>query len=228
MTYILHIDTATETAQVALGLNGSVLGSAVNTAQKDHAAFLQPAVAALLKQAGIAPGQLAAVAVTDGPGSYTGLRVGMASAKGLCYALQKPLITVGSLALMAASAKAMDSGLPQGTLYCPMIDARRMEVFTALYSEKMEELAAPAALVLDADSFAEALARGPVCFFGSGAAKFRPLCPQGIFLENFNISMPVFCQLSFQLFENQHFSDVAYSEPAYVKAFYTTQKRQEQ
>lgn len=226
MAYILHIDTATETAQIGLSNNGHLIAEAVHTEQKDHAGFLQPAIAALMEKAGIALTQLGAIAVTNGPGSYTGLRVGMASAKGLCYALQIPLITVGTLTLMAASAIAQKEPLPAGTLYCPMIDARRMEVFTARFDDKLSELMAPTALILDETSFSDTLSGQSICFFGSGSAKFRPICPpNGHFLENFNISLSVFSQLSHQLFDNQQFSDVAYAEPAYGKAFFSTQKR---
>jgi tRNA threonylcarbamoyladenosine biosynthesis protein TsaB len=227
MAYILHIDTATEIAQAGLAKEGKLIASTAHTEQKDHAGFLQPAIALLLQQAGIGFSELAAAAVTDGPGSYTGLRVGMASAKGLCYALQIPLITVGTLTLMAASAMAQLAPTPPGCLFCPMIDARRMEVFTAIFTEKLEEAMPPTALVLETGSLADAFRGQPVYCFGSGSEKFRPICPPGVaFLGNFNISMPVFAQLSFQLFENQQFSSTAYAEPAYNKAFFSTQKRQ--
>jgi tRNA threonylcarbamoyladenosine biosynthesis protein TsaB len=227
MAYILHIDTATEIAQVGLAKAGNLIASTAHAEQKDHAGFLQPAIAALLQQSGIGFSQLAAVALTDGPGSYTGLRVGMASAKGLCYALQIPLITVGTLTLMAASALEQAGPLPPDTLLCPMIDARRMEVFTAIFTEKLEETMPPTALVLEAGSLTDAFRGQPVYCFGSGSEKFRPICPPGVaFLEHFNISMPVFAQLSSQLYENQQFRSTAYAEPAYNKAFFSTQKRQ--
>jgi tRNA threonylcarbamoyladenosine biosynthesis protein TsaB len=229
MAYILHIDTATETAQVALSHNGTVVTSLAHGNPKDHAGFLQPALHSLLQQAHIGFGQLAAVAVTDGPGSYTGLRVGMASAKGLCYALRIPLITLGTLRLMAASALEQLSGPAEDTLLGPLIDARRMEVFAALFTPHLDEWMAPGPMVLTETSFAEVLANRPICFFGSGAAKFRPFCPPGgLFLDNFDISMHSFAQITTQMFDNQQFTDVAYAEPAYGKAFFSTQKRQAQ
>jgi tRNA threonylcarbamoyladenosine biosynthesis protein TsaB len=226
MAYILHIDTATEIAQVGLANDGQLIASATHAEQKDHAGFLQPALASLLHEGGIGFSQLAAVAVTDGPGSYTGLRVGMASAKGLCYALQIPLITLGTLHLMAASALEQIDPLATDALLCPMIDARRMEVFTAVFDKKLEIILPPTPLVLEENSLADTFLNHPVYCFGSGAAKFEPICsPQIAFLQNFNISMPTFGQLTQQLFENQQFSSTAYAEPAYNKAFFSTQKR---
>lgn len=229
MAYILLIDTATETAQVGLAKAGQIVASAAHTEQKDHAGFLQPAIVALLSGAGIGFTELAAVAVTDGPGSYTGLRVGMASAKGLCYALQIPLITVGTLHLMAASALVPINAIEPDALLCPMIDARRMEVFTAVFTQTMETVLPPCPLILEANSLADVFLGQPVYCFGSGSAKFKPICPAGVaFLDNFSILMPSFGQIAYQLFENQQFSDIAYAEPAYGKAFFSTQKRQEQ
>lgn len=226
MAYILHIDTATEVAQVGLAKDGQLIASATHAEQKDHAGFLQPALANLLGDAGISFSQLAAVAVIDGPGSYTGLRVGMASAKGLCYALQIPLITLGTLHLMAASALEQIGELSADALLCPMIDARRMEVFTAVFDKKMEIILPPTPLVLEENSLADVFLNCPVFCFGSGSAKFEPICPPKVaFLPNFNILMSVFGQISFQLFENQQFSSTAYAEPAYNKAFFSTQKR---
>ncbi len=227
MGYILSIDTSTETAQVCLSANGLLLGSRTNTNQKDHASFLQPAINDLLHDVKAGFSDLVAISVANGPGSYTGLRVGLASAKGLCYALQLPLITVGTLELMAASAIEQAAPADHPTLFCPMIDARRMEVFTAMYSEESEELLAPAAIILDAGSFEAYLEQNRIIFTGSGANKWKTICMhKNAFFDNINISAAVFSRISMQLFENQQFADLAYTEPAYIKAFYTTQKRQ--
>jgi tRNA threonylcarbamoyladenosine biosynthesis protein TsaB len=227
MGYILSIDTSTETAQVCLATNGLLVGSKTNENQKDHASFLQPAIKELLDEVSAGFTDLVAVSVSNGPGSYTGLRVGLASAKGLCYALQLPLITIGTLELMAASAIEQVKPTDSGTLFCPMIDARRMEVFAAIYNSQLEELAAPAAIILQNDSFAEYLGKQSVIFTGSGASKWKTICThKSAFFENINISATVFSHISMQLFDNQQFADVAYAEPAYIKAFYTTQKRQ--
>jgi tRNA threonylcarbamoyladenosine biosynthesis protein TsaB len=227
MGYILSIDTSTETALVCLAEDGVLVGSKANENQKDHASFLQPAVKELLDEVSAVITDLVAVSVTNGPGSYTGLRVGLASAKGLCYALQLPLITIGTLELMAASAIEQIKPVDPATLFCPMIDARRMEVFAAVYNVKLEELAAPAAVILQNDIFTEYLEQQSVIFTGSGVSKWKNTCThKNAFFENINISAAVFSRMSTQLFENQQFSDVAYAEPAYIKAFYTTQKRQ--
>jgi tRNA threonylcarbamoyladenosine biosynthesis protein TsaB len=228
MGYILSIDTATETALVCLSKNGQLVGSRVNESQKDHASFLQPAIKELLDGALVAFTDLVAVCVTNGPGSYTGLRVGMASAKGLCYALQVPLITIGTLQLMAASAmEAIQPAASQDYLFCPMIDARRAEVFTAVYNRQSEIVIAPAAVELESNTFAALMHQSPIIYTGSGADKWKNICEhQNAFFENINISPVVFSQISIQLFENQQFNNLAYAEPEYIKAVYTTQKRQ--
>src|SRR5687768_2649863 len=123
MALILNIDTATETAMVSLAENDSILSFAVNNNQKDHASFLHPAIQDIINKTNKTIGEVDAVAVTSGPGSYTGIRVGMAAAKGLCYALQKPLITLNTLEVIALSSI---EKIKEDALYCPMIDARRM------------------------------------------------------------------------------------------------------
>src|SRR6185503_9501274 len=136
MALILHIDTAVEAASVCLAKNGEVLFISKNVRkdslgerQKDHAAWLHIAIKDIFEKNNLEITSLDAVAVTEGPGSYTGLRIGMATAKGICYGLSKPLVTLNTLLVMANAAKSNDAGL-----LCPMIDARRMEVFTAVYT----------------------------------------------------------------------------------------------
>src|ERR1051325_9884884 len=143
MALILNIDTAIETASICLSEDKNVLKFAINENQKDHAAWLSVAIKTLMKEAGIQLNQLNTIAVTIGPGSYTGLRVGLSAAKGLCYALNIPLITIGTLEMMAMAAKEEPVDL-----LCPMIDARRLEVFTAVYNKKMEEVRSPHSLIL--------------------------------------------------------------------------------
>jgi tRNA threonylcarbamoyladenosine biosynthesis protein TsaB len=172
MDHILNIDTATEEAQISMASDGIVVGAAVNRSAKDHAAFLQPAILRLSKETNIPLAELSAIAITAGPGSYTGLRVGLSSAKGLCYALNKPLITLNTLHALAASAamEANKHGLKTESLLCPMIDARRMEVFTAVYNMQLEVIAAPCAMILQEGSF-EAFNKNEMNFFGTGAEK---------------------------------------------------------
>src|SRR6266513_982784 len=130
MSLLLNIDTAIETASICLSKDGNVLHLSINENQKDHAAWLTVAIQEMMQNSGYQLNQLNAIAVTIGPGSYTGLRVGLSTAKGLCYVLKIPLLTIGTLEMMAFAAKQNPVDL-----LCPMIDARRMEVFTAVYDK---------------------------------------------------------------------------------------------
>lgn len=221
MALILYIDTATEIATVGISNNNEVLGSVTNTEQRDHAAFLQPAIRDLLKKTGITFIQVEAISVTAGPGSYTGLRVGLASAKGLCYALNIPLITLGTLEVMALSSikhfKNDDS-----TLYCPMIDARRMEVFTAVYNNDMEEIVEPSAIILDEKFFSDLLKTKKIIFSGSGAVKLKSILTNdnADFSDN-KILPEALAELSYKNFQISNFASISLAEPAYIKDFYT-------
>src|SRR6186713_64350 len=146
MALILNIDTATEQGGICLAKEGKPLALATNKEPKDHAGWLHPAIEKLMRETGHRMKDLQAVAITAGPGSYTGLRVGMAAAKGFCYALDIPLITESTLKVMAFAAREQSS--PTGLL-CPMIDARRMEVFTALYSTDLVEIMPATAMVIE-------------------------------------------------------------------------------
>lgn len=219
MAFILHIDTALQKAFVGLSEDGKLLHEVKSEVPMNHAAFVQPAIQHVLKTAGLLLNEIDAVGVTGGPGSYTGLRVAMASAKGLCYALQKPLLSVSALQALACAAI---DGFPGSSIYCAMIDARRNEVFAALYDEKMNVLDPPQALILEPSSFIEVMKGNPVIYFGSGAVKW-----QQIMLPNSNAGFKTVAydgrQLSFLLFnsfKNKQFKDLAYAEPAYLKDFY--------
>ncbi len=172
MAVILNIDTSMPTAGVCLSKEGTVLGLAESQDQKNHSSWLHPAIAQLLAEAGLRAADLQAVAVSAGPGSYTGLRVGMAAAKGFCYALGIPLIAENTLNMMAFAAREQ---LPGADLLCPMIDARRMEVFAAVYGKNGDVLLPPGAMVIDENSFAEFLADHIVSFFGDGSYKCKPI-----------------------------------------------------
>src|ERR1700738_4487907 len=150
MALILNMDTATETASISLSKGGISLALSENKEQKEHAAWLHSAVEKMMQETGYRMRDLQAVAVTAGPGSYTGLRVGMAAAKGFCYALDIPLITENTLKVMAFAAREQTS---DAGLLCPMIDARRMEVFTAIFQRDLKELMPTTAMVIDGNSF---------------------------------------------------------------------------
>lgn len=222
MSLILNIDTATETAHVSIARDGIVLKDSHNASQKDHASFLQPAIRQITIEAAVALKDIDAIAVTAGPGSYTGLRVGLASAKGLCYALNKPLIMLNTLEVLTASAlyQQRDKAANGSTLFCPMIDARRMEVFTAIYNEQLVMILPPQAMVLEEQSFKEQLEKHKLLFFGSGAAKWIAICHHpNTFFDTVSILPEAMSQLSYLSLSRQQLADLAYSEPFYLKEF---------
>ena len=223
MSLILNIDTTSETALVNIAKDEVVLFEEVNREQRDHAAFLHPAIQLLQKKAGITIKEIDAIAVSHGPGSYTGMRVGMASAKGLCYALHKPFITVNQLEMLAKDVIDNLENTETDLLYCPMIDARRMEVFTALYHKNLSEEFSPSALILDENSFSNFLLKNKIIFFGSGAGKWQQLCKHknALFANAVNKGLAM-SRLTFDKFRTKDFSDLAYTEPLYIKEFYTT------
>jgi tRNA threonylcarbamoyladenosine biosynthesis protein TsaB len=225
MGWILQIDTALETAIVSLAFKGNLVAETCNLSQKDHASFLQPAIALLVKEAGITLSQIDAVAVVEGPGSYTGLRVGMASAKGLCYALNKPLITISTLMLLAATAKSDIIDFNTEQLICPMIDARRMEVFTAVYDADLTIILPPCAMELNKFSFVKLMLNKKIYFTGNGVAKWATTCENGnAEFVNIDRNRLIMSELAWVKFSIKSFSNVAYTEPSYLKDFFSTKK----
>jgi len=219
---ILHIDTATEFASICLTRGASILGMKTCQDQKQHGAFVQPAIQELMQETGIALTQLAAIAVSEGPGSYTGLRVTMASAKGLCYALNLPLITINTLKIMAQAALDQEGPAHPNAIYCPLIDARRMEVFTAIYDPKLEHILVPEARILDQESFRDLLSNQIMVFSGSGAAKLQAILdhPNAVF-STIQHNASHLAKLANQAYDQQRFANLAYAEPFYLKAFYS-------
>lgn len=228
---ILNIDTATEQASVCLSQDESVISTLSNDSQKDHAAWIQVAINALLQKEGYTMQQVKAVAVTQGPGSYTGLRVGMATAKGLCFALQIPLITINTLQVMAHGAinqwRSLAKNMQSPLCFCPMIDARRMEVFTAVYNEGLQELVSPKAMILDELSFQEELHNCSLICFGNGSNKWKNVSryPNVLFIdEKIDIAKSL-AKLASSLYLAKNFANLAYAEPVYLKEFYTYIKK---
>lgn len=175
-----------------------------------------------IKQTGLKPSDLDAICVSKGPGSYTGLRIGVSAAKGLCYGLGIPLLSVGSLESMTHWAKAeFSEDLTDVSFLCPMIDARRMEVYTQLFDTSLKEAGSISAVIVDENSFAPELANGKVAFFGDGAAKCKEVInhPNAIFLDDFNPSARGMIVLAEKRFADKRFEDVAYFEPYYLKDF---------
>ncbi|NCU04282.1 MAG: tRNA (adenosine(37)-N6)-threonylcarbamoyltransferase complex dimerization subunit type 1 TsaB [Chitinophagaceae bacterium] len=222
MTLLLCIDTSTTHASVALAKDGVLVGIKVNQNQREHASFLQPAVQELLQESGYKLHELSAIAVTSGPGSYTGLRVGFASAKGFCYALDIPLISIPTtLAMSAAATTQINKNEP--ALLCPMIDARRMEVFTALYQPDLSIISPISALILTPDSYASELNNSRILFFGDGAKKWQTICrhSNALFPEvSWNAANMV--ELAHQFYQKKQYSLLAYSVPEYGKGFHST------
>lgn len=224
MPLILNIDTATEHASVSLSRNGSLLTLEANPHQKDHAAFIQPAIQQMMNAAGLPLPSIDAIAVSNGPGSYTGLRVGLATAKGLAYALDKPLILINTLEVMATAAiqHTAKTNDPKEFLFCPMIDARRMEVFTALYDYQLHTVQPPVAMILDEHSFGDTLQQHTIVFSGSGAKKFENVNENNkrvfINIQHDSSHMITIAENCYRL---KTFADKAYSEPYYLKEFFT-------
>ena len=217
MSYILNIETAVTSASVCLAEDQEPISLKINPSQKDSAAWLHIAIRDLLAEHKLTLPDLAAVAISAGPGSYTGLRVGMAAAKGLCYVLQKPLITINTLTMMAASANAEET-----ELFCPMIDARRMEVFTAIYNKNLQEIVAPVNLILENQTFSELLKDHSITFFGNGSEKFKNILQHAnARFRNIETSAKDMTALSFSKFKQKDFADLAYAEPYYGKEHYS-------
>ena len=217
MSWILNIDTAVRTASVCLARDNKSIGLKVNVLQNEHASWLQPAIASLLSENNLSIDGIDAVAVSAGPGSYTGLRVGMAAAKGLCFALNKPLILISTLKMMAVSA------LSETTLLiCPMIDARRMEVFTAMYDHSLTTILEPHNRILSPDTFMEFLDKNSIVFLGNGSDKFKSIIshPNARF-KNLSPTAEQMIALSYQGYLNAEFADLAYCEPLYTKEFFS-------
>lgn len=217
---ILLIDTAQEKGTIALSQAGVVLFSEENTIAKEHAAWLHMAVRRLLDEAKMSIGELEAVVVIAGPGSYTGLRVGLAAAKGFCYALKIPLITQNTLRVMGESMGPLAS--EKNALVCPLIDARRDEVYTAVYDPDMSEILPPQALILNKNSFDLRLRENRIIFFGSGSSKWEAMnvSASAIFVPQRN-SIQSFATLAHKDFDQKKWADPVYTEPVYLKEFFS-------
>lgn len=217
MNVLLSIDTAVQNASVCLSRNDEYICEKTNPSQKDHAAWLHKAIKELLLENNYRLQDVSAIAVSAGPGSYTGLRVAMATAKGLCYALNIPLIQIGTLQMMANAAKNEPTDL-----LCPMIDARRLEVFTAVFDKTLTELIAPRNCIVTNESFQDLLAQHTITFFGNGSQKFKSLISHNNALfQDIKASARQMSDIAYQKFIAKDFSELAYSEPFYGKEFYS-------
>lgn len=220
--YILLIETSTEACSAALSKGEEIVMERYTEIPKSHASVIGTFIREILEQSAISPEELCAVAVSKGPGSYTGLRVGVSCAKGFCYGAKIPLIGINTLEVIAQCA--IDNGLDADASYIvPMIDARRMEVYTATYSPTCRETTRTRALVLGPDSFRAELERGKVLFTGNGAEKYRELIPQQLRKNAlFAPQMPHASGLrksALERVQKKEFEDCAYFEPFYLKNF---------
>ena len=224
MALILSLETSSTVCSVALAQDGRLIGSSELRLEKSHSSHITVLIQQLLENTGFTEKDLAAIAVSGGPGSYTGLRIGTSTAKGLCYALNIPLIAVSTLQAMAQETVQFTPN-PETYLFCPMIDARRMEVYTALYNSALTEVEKDQALILEPDSFREKLETQKILFFGNGAAKWQTLLGENanaLFLKSVIPSAEAVSELAWQKFQAAQFEDVAYYEPFYVKEVHIT------
>ena len=228
MASILCIETSTEVCSVALATDGKVTMSREDKSGRNHAQLLTCFVDEVMKTRNIPFNQLDAIAVSGGPGSYTGLRIGVSTAKGLCFATGLPLIALSSLEAMAhhviCNPGIYSIAEKERLLYCPMIDARRMEVYTAIYSNQLVKLKDIQADIIDHQSYASFLQNHKILFFGNGAAKCKTIIqhPNALFLDNITTSASYMAGLAEAAFLAANFADVAYYEPYYLKDFVAT------
>ena len=218
MAYLLTIETSTEVCSVALFKNDQLVAHKEEGGQYSHAEKLAVFIQALFQEAELTPKELSAVAVSKGPGSYTGLRIGVSMAKGLCFALEIPLISIDTLKSMAwgVAQKKLEKGL-----LCPMIDARRMEVYTALYSNDLENIKPVEAVVVEKQYLHQQLEDNLIYIFGNGAEKCTATLnhPNLKYIENQLPSASKMGELAMEQYTKELFENVAYFEPFYLKDF---------
>ena len=226
MALILSIETGTDICSVALSNDGELMALRESSEGRDHAKKVAIFVDELLKETGVQPADLDAIAVGKGPGSYTGLRIGVSFAKGMCYALNIPLISVGSLdALVQVARDDYDAGIVdvededwnRATL-CPMVDARRMEVYTQLFNTNGASQSDVTAEIVTSETFADVRTNGKLVIFGNGAEKCCEVLPDALYIS-ITPSARGIVALAEQAFNNNQFEDIDYFEPFYLKDF---------
>lgn len=230
MALILNIDTSTQVCSVALANDGELLGLKESHQDKSHASLLAVFIKDILEENVKTISQLDTVAVSKGPGSYTGLRIGVSTAKGLAFVAGIPIISVDTLSSMASGVfhgnqlenKTLSKDIP--LCLCPMIDARRMEVYTAIFNPSAEVIEPIAAKIIEENSFKDILERYQMIYFGNGAAKCRDLIqhPNAIFLDGIETSARYMVSLAESAWQQNCFENLAYFEPFYLKDFVAT------
>ena len=226
MAYILNIETSSTVCSVSIAKNGELLALKEINNGFTHAENLHVFIEEALIDASLNIKQLNAIAVSKGPGSYTGLRIGVSAAKGFAFGLKIPLIALNTLQIMTFDALALSKD--EKVVYCPMIDARRMEVYTSIYNHKLEQLTKTEALIVDEKSIIQFDAYDKIYFFGNGMPKCKTLLKEiknTHFIENILPSAKNMSLLSYKKFTENAFEDVAYFEPFYLKDFLILSKK---
>ncbi|WP_287828394.1 tRNA (adenosine(37)-N6)-threonylcarbamoyltransferase complex dimerization subunit type 1 TsaB [Bacteroides sp.] len=226
MSCILHIETSTAVCSVAVSQDTDVIFKKEEFKGPSHAVLLGVFVDEALSFIDSHGIPLDAVAVSCGPGSYTGLRIGVSMAKGICYGRNVPLIAIPTLKVLAVPVL-LHKEIPEDALLCPMIDARRMEVYSAIYDRSLSEQKPISADIIDENSYIEFLDKQPVYFFGDGAAKCKDQIthPNAHFIDNINALAGSMMPLAEKAIWNKDFVDVAYFEPFYLKEFVATKPK---
>ncbi|MCX6284893.1 MAG: tRNA (adenosine(37)-N6)-threonylcarbamoyltransferase complex dimerization subunit type 1 TsaB [Bacteroidetes bacterium] len=221
MGSVLCLETSSGVCSVAVGKDGIILSCHESDQKNAHSSQLTSQVDRALRDAGLTLPELDAIAVSMGPGSYTGLRIGVAAAKGFCYALSKPMIAIPTLKALALGMRELNN-IEGSFLLCPMLDARRMEVYTAVYDRNLAEIHPVSAEIISGESFADLLNSGTVIFGGEGAEKCKPLLgplKNAVFIDDFRLSARFLYPLALEKFRLGSFENLAYFEPYYLKDF---------
>ena len=220
---IINIETATTVCSVAVSENGKVILEKVSFDGPSHASLLGVFVEEAISRSKSLGLNIDAVAVSSGPGSYTGLRIGVSMAKGLCFGYNVPLISIHTLDILAYKA-IKESTVSEDTLFCAMLDARRMEVYAAIYDNTLKKIRETEADIISEKTYAVFLEKQPVCFFGNGAGKCKNviLSPNAMFVDDLHPVAGDMAYLSEQAYAEKRFEDVAYFEPFYLKDFLAT------
>ena len=222
LSFILHIETSTKNCSVSIAKSGELISlKEINNGAYSHSEMLHPLIKEALLESKLTIKEIEAIAVGKGPGSYTGLRIGISAAKGLCFANDIPLISINSLEILAHSTT-IDKGY-----IIPMIDARRMEVYSAIYDESYTLIRETKADIIDEHSFCDKLQNHTVYFLGDGAEKCKEtiIHKNAVFIKNVFPSAKEMTQLSYDKYKENKTEDIAYFEPFYLKNFVATQEK---
>lgn len=224
MTLLLSIETSTTVCSVAVHQDGRLLANQSLHLNQSHSSLLTPIIESLIKYAGFKPSELSGIIISKGPGSYTGLRIGTSTAKGLCYAFDIPLISVNTLEAMALQ---IQKYFPDDHLMCPMLDARRMEVYTTTLDHAMNILQETRPLIVEEGAFENMLDSNQIVFFGNGSGKCQSIIKHtnAIFIKDIEPQASTIGFLGYEKFKRQQFEDLAYFEPFYLKEFMATKPK---